>query len=152
MIDLGEFWGKAQPLNADRGPAWHPLAFHSLDVAAVGKALLTYDKGLCGHVSNLVGLDSTDSIPLFSYLLCLHDIGKFAKKFQAKVPNRYPACFGDNPAGFSTGYDHGDGGLCLYDACPKAFRLPHNTDSDTWRPLICAVAGHHGSPRKAVVA
>ena len=146
MIDLVEFWGKAQPLNPDRGPAWHPLAFHSLDVAAVGEALLTSDKGLLEHISNLVRLDSTDSIPLFSYLLCLHDIGKFAKKFQAKVPERYPACFGDNPVGLSTGYDHGNGGQCLFDACAEAFRLPNGTDSDTWRPLVCAVTGHHGLP------
>ena len=146
MIDLFEFWGKAQPLNPGRGPAWHPLAFHSLDVAAVGKALLTSDRGLREHISNLAGLDPKESIPVFSYLLCLHDIGKFAKRFQAKVPCRYPKCFGDNPMELSTGYDHGNGGQCLFDACPEAFRLPHGADSDTWRPLICAVTGHHGCP------
>lgn len=146
MIDLVDFWGKAQPLNPDRVPVWHPLAFHSLDVAAVGTALLTSDKGLCEHISNLVGMESANFIPLLSYLLCLHDIGKFAKKFQAKVPDRYPACFGDDPAGLSTGYDHANGGLRLFDARPEAFRLPSGTDSDTWRPLICAVTGHHGSP------
>ena len=146
IIDLVDFWGKAQPLNPDQVPVWHPLAFHSLDVAAVGTALLTSDKGLCEQISNLAGLDAANSIPLLSYLLCLHDIGKFAKKFQAKVPDRYPACFGDDPAGLSTGYDHGNGGLRLFDARPEAFRLPSGTDSDAWRPLICAVTGHHGSP------
>ena len=34
------FGARAQPLDADRGPQWHPLVFHSLDVAAIGAALL----------------------------------------------------------------------------------------------------------------
>jgi len=36
-IDILSFWGKARPSDDTGGPRWHPLAFHSLDVAAVGR-------------------------------------------------------------------------------------------------------------------
>ena len=91
--DLKRFWGKAQPREPGRGPAWHPLVYHALDVAAVGEALLRRDKGLKEHISNLLGLKPADAAPVLCYLLCLHDIGKFAKKFQAKVPDLYPKLF-----------------------------------------------------------
>ena len=45
-IDILGFWGKARPVEPSRGPGWHPLAFHGLDVAAVGEALLTRHQGL----------------------------------------------------------------------------------------------------------
>ena len=59
------------------------------------------------------------------FLLCLHDIGKFAKKFQAKVPDLYPVCFDDDLARLSGFYDHGAGGLRLFDAEDGFFKLPN---------------------------
>ena len=80
------------------------------------------------------------------FLLCLHDIGKFAKKFQAKVPNLYPVCFADEPARLSGFYDHGAGGLRLFDAEDGFLELPNGARHRTWRPLVSAVTGHHGAP------
>ena len=45
----------------------------------------------------------------------------------------------------STRYDHGAGGLRLFDADPSIFS-EHLSDSHVWRPLVCAVVGHHGEP------
>ena len=146
MKELYRFWGKARPVGPDNGPNWHPLAFHSLDVAAVGEALLTEHRGLGESVFCLLGLSQEQTVPLIRYLLCLHDIGKFAKKFQAKAPDLYPDCFGDDPLRFPHHYDHGAGGLRLFDACSDAFGLPKSTSTGVWRPLISAVTGHHGSP------
>ena len=146
MIDLLDFWGKAQPVDPDRGPDWHPLAFHSFDVAAVGDVLLTSDRGLRDRICSLMGVDAHIAVPLVCYLLAIHDIGKFAKKFQAKSPRHFPACFGADPAAVATSYDHGNGGLRLFDACEPAFRLPQGPGSRAWRPLIAAVTGHHGAP------
>ena len=59
----------------------------------------------CGYdscIARLLQIPRTETRSLVSYLLALHDIGKFAKKFQAKVPALYPDCFGDEPA--SVGY------------------------------------------------
>ena len=146
MMDILRFWGKARPSDPERGPRWHPLAYHSLDVAAVGNMLLTSDRGLGECFSRLLGLPRGDADSLVHYLLALHDIGKFARKFQAKAPNHYPDCFDDDPADIAARYDHGAGGLRLFDVAPKAFRLPASTRDSAWRPLISAVAGHHGAP------
>ena len=145
-MDLRCCWGKARPSDPDSAPKWHPLAFHSLDVAAVGEVLLAEQGGLAANMFRLLGLSREHAVPLICYLLCLHDIGKFAKKFQAKAPDFYPACFGDNPASFSHHYDHGSGGLRLFDADPDAWGLPAGVSVSAWRPLISAITGHHGAP------
>ena len=145
------FWGKAQPLVPDRGPQWHPLPYHCLDVAAVGKALLTRHRGLRQSLPALLGLHVEEVIPVVCFLLCLHDVGKFAKRFQAKVPTLYPDCFGDDPASVPDRYDHGAGGLRLFDAYDDGFfHLPSGPSRRVWRTLISAVAGHHGAPPQPV--
>ena len=146
MVDICSFWGKAQPVDPSQGPDWHPLAFHSLDVAAVGNAILTSDRRLHDRFCALLGLKPDMAVPIICYLLAIHDIGKFAKKFQAKAPRRFPKCFNTDPERVATSYDHGDGGLLLFDACEEAFLLPQGTGWRAWRPLIAAVTGHHGSP------
>ena len=140
------FWGKARPREPANGPTWHPLAFHSLDVAAVGEALLVQQRGPGCGLAHLLGLPSDVAAHVICYLLCLHDIGKFAKKFQAKAPSLCPDCFGDDPALLSASYDHGAGGLRLFNADPDRFELPEGSDDRIWRPLISAVTGHHGAP------
>ena len=143
---FSRFWGKAQPLDADQGPRWHPLAHHSLDVGAVGEALLESHPRLGESFSRLTDLPHEDAASLVRYLLCLHDIGKVAKKFQAKAPNHFPECFDDDPTRLATRFDHGAGGMRLFDADPDRFQLPHGALTRAWPPLIAAVTGHHGSP------
>ena len=143
-MDIGHFWAKARPLDSDRGPQWHPLAYHSLDVAAVGDALLRSHPRLNESFARLLGLPPEDTASLIRYLLCLHDIGKFAKKFQAKMPYLLPDCFGDELAKLATRFDHGAGGLRLFDADPDRFLLPHGARPRAWPPLIAAtVADAH---------
>ena len=148
-MEMLSFWGKAQPRDPERQPAWHPLAYHSLDVAAVGDVLLNSDRGLGDCLSHLLDVPREHADPLIRYLLCLHDIGKFARKFQAKAPSHYPKCFGDDPTRLAARFDHGAGGLCLFDADAEAFRLPRTSRGRVWRPLISAVTGHHGAPPEA---
>ena len=145
-MDVVHFWGKAQPLDPERGPRWHPLVHHSLDVAAVGEALLTSQPRLGDTFSTLLGLPREAVVPLLRFLLCLHDIGKFAMKFQAKVPAHYPECFGNDPAGVATRFDHGTGGMRLFRAEPERFLLPEGARERAWPPLVSAVTGHHGAP------
>ena len=145
-MDILDFWGKAQPLNGDHSPQWHPLVFHSLDVAAVGQTLLSRHTPLADQLSAFLGLQRRDAVRTVSFLLSLHDIGKFAKKFQAKVPSRFPPCFDDKPNTLATLYDHGAGGLRLFDADASLFAVPGGSRSRIWRPLISAVTGHHGAP------
>lgn len=146
MVEYLQFWGKAQPSELDNEPDYHPLAFHSLDVAAVGESLLRSDAFLLTRFNSLLGMESTLTVPLLCFLLAMHDIGKFAKRFQAKIPSHFPDCFvGEELSTVPTDYDHGNGGLLLFDADASIFQLPKDTD---WRPMIAAVTGHHGSPPK----
>ena len=86
LMDILRFWGKAQPLDSDTGPHWHPLVFHSLDVSAVGEVLLETQEGLRRHFARLFAMPEDVTTAILSRLLALHDIGKFARRFQAKVP------------------------------------------------------------------
>ncbi len=145
-MDILPFWGKARPEDADRGPGWHPLAFHGLDVAAAGEALLEADPGLAARLAGLFGMGEREAAGLLRFLLCLHDIGKFARKFQAKVPERFPPCFGIEPTSIPTSFDHGAGGLRLFIKHPGVFGIPAGKTADSWLPIVSAVAGHHGAP------
>ena len=145
-MNVRSFWGKAQPSDPGRSPEWHPLAFHCLDVAAVGEALLMQHRGLGSQLPRLLGLPGDYALGLVCFLLSLHDIGKFAKKFQAKVPGCYPLCFGDDPERLAGIYDHGAGGLRLFDSESDFFEPLGGNRYRTWRPLISAVTGHHGAP------
>lgn len=145
-VDIFRFWGKARPLDPDSELRWHPLVLHCLDVAAVGDALLARHSGLAERLFGLLGLTRDEATPIILHLLALHDIGKFAKRFQAKAPDLYPGCFADDPHRIPVGYDHGVGGLRLFDADDGFFRLPKTVRWRAWRPLVSAVAGHHGSP------
>ena len=106
-------------------------------------------RGLRENLSNLLNLEQEAAVPLICFLLCVHDIGKFSKKFQAKVPSFFPDCFDENPAKINTYYDHGAGGLRglrLFDSTTHLFDLPDKTKDKAWRPLFSAVTGHHGTP------
>lgn len=55
-IDILSFRGKARPIDPLCGPGWHPLAFHNVDVAAVGEALLTRHQGIAAVLVLAAGL------------------------------------------------------------------------------------------------
>lgn len=140
------FWGKLRSTDADGGPDWHPLAFHSLDTAAVAEALLTANGGLADRFCGLLGLRDSKTVALLRFLICLHDIGKFAGRFQAKAGERFPACFGMEARALSSRFDHGLGGLRLFVEHPDIFGLPDRRQARCWLPVVSAIAGHHGSP------
>lgn len=140
-----QFWGKASP--AFPGPFWHPLPLHALDVAAVGAALLKQPGSPAGSLDGLLGWSPDEALPIICYLLALHDVGKFARRFQAKVPDQFPPCFEADGAEFATlAFDHGSAGLRLFDKDPSIFLETASVDDIAWLPLFAAVFGHHGAP------
>ena len=140
--DPFQFWGKALPLS-DAGPQWHPLVFHCIDVAAVGSQLLQADRSLSERLCKLLDLKDDELARLVPYLLSLHDIGKFAKRFQAKAPSHYPPCLGDSAEAIY--YDHAAGGFELFEADCALFGIERRAKRP-WRFLLSAVTGHHGAP------
>ena len=140
------FWGKAQKSDSSEIREWHPAAFHCLDVAAVSQVILDQHHGIRNGISELLGIDPEYAVSMIRFLICLHDIGKFAKRFQSLVPDLYPKCFDDDPAEVPSGYSHSFGAYLLFHSMSDVFRLPKSTPLAAWYPLVSAVAGHHGSP------
>lgn len=131
------FWGKARPtLDGWGGAGFHPIAAHSLDVAAVAARLDT---------GRPIGLPAST----LTFLVALHDIGKFSKAFQAKAPHAWPGAVLGAIEGIPYDPGHDTTGFALLvegaigDAIAPVF--------DGWyhgeiAPILRAITGHHGRP------
>lgn len=152
------YWGKAgKPLSeaADDQP-WHRLAFHSLDVAAVGHVLLASDQNLLARIAASAGLAREVVSHVVPWLLALHDLGKFcdgfqdlrldlSKTLQGPHPER-PYCVHHDSAGYllwrESTVEVGHPEIKLGDVT-----LTNTQDVlDVFGPWIRAATGHHGTP------
>lgn len=146
LQDYLRYWGKAQPPGAN-GVRWHPLAWHSLDVAACAEALLDDPfRAVTIRLGAMAGADPASARLLLIRLAALHDIGKFSIGFQAKVPELFPSCLAK-----ATGTPNGDHtaiGLRLLqtELASLRVRLAPGADDYAWNVLAGAVTGHHGRP------
>ncbi len=78
-----DFWGKTRRGEKDGGEDYHLLCWHSLDVAAMGYLMVKSNCfGLAGYFRQLGFADTEQAAQFFAWLLCWHDIGKFARSFQ----------------------------------------------------------------------
>jgi CRISPR-associated endonuclease/helicase Cas3 len=119
----------------------HSVPHHSLDVAASAMMLLTAFRPPVDVPAETLAA-----------LVALHDVGKFTRPFQAKVPERWPPALGpfvQPPPGF-----HDDAGYALLCGALKRHVDPLFVD---WRgagsryALFRAVTGHHGRPPRDFV-
>ncbi|WP_237703813.1 CRISPR-associated helicase Cas3' [Rhodospirillum rubrum] len=138
------YWGKARPARAD-GPAWHPLAYHGLDVAAAMAALLDLRPALLNAIARAAGLSPQDARRALILLAAFHDLGKFAENFQQKVeiPGIIPAApgvIGSSQRG------HGGVGLRLWETAVQAGPAPLSVIAARLGQWIDAAFGHHGAP------
>lgn len=77
------YWGKSRP-SEPGASRWHLLAFHALDVAAVGVAYLRKCPLAAAKAAQCCGLTSSRLEPWLAFWLALHDLGKFAESFQSQ--------------------------------------------------------------------
>ncbi len=78
------YWGKADDKYLAE-PKWHPLVYHSLDVAAVGVTYLE-QSSLLDVCCDLLGRSKQAFLSWSAFLIALHDLGKFSEAFQAQRP------------------------------------------------------------------
>lgn len=145
--DYFRYWGKALP-QADTASGYHLLAFHCLDVAACGEALLRIPRFSLAPMASDLGWAVADVERLFVYFLVLHDLGKFARAFQGLAPDLSPKLVPcdrhkrytqrHDTIGWLVWRDH------LADALPGE-SLP-NASLDFWGEWIRTSVGHHGMP------
>ena len=149
--DISQYWGKAQGGNSQQ--AWHPLPFHLLDVAAAVKAILRSRPTTRQRGEYLLGLSGGELESFLCAIASLHDLGKFAPRFQALA----------TPTGWSTprsidGIDvrhfevpkHTVDGLVLWRGrVRETVGVRLLTDAVPLRELEYAVFTHHGRPQFA---
>jgi CRISPR-associated endonuclease/helicase Cas3 len=85
------YWGKAKREDGQPSPDYHLLAYHSLDVAAVGWHLLNPKTKLCQELASFIELTPQQLQGLFTFALAVHDLGKFSGAFQALKNFNSPA-------------------------------------------------------------
>ncbi|ESQ74771.1 CRISPR-associated helicase/endonuclease Cas3 [Asticcacaulis sp. AC402] len=142
MDYIKDFWGKARPTETSKTD-WHPLAYHSLDVAAAMQALLQLRPQILNAISRSCGLGRDETLRQLVLVAALHDIGKFAENFQCKVPD-LAARLGhqsapDGAQAWATD-DHGRVGYCLW---TEHYARSVSKGFDLW---LHAAFSHHGTP------
>jgi CRISPR-associated endonuclease/helicase Cas3 len=140
------FWGKARPSEGS-AVGWHPIAYHSLDVAACVERILMVRPLARRQAGRILRADPDEATALLISLAALHDIGKFATSFQAKRPDLWPAALGDAPEEIPTTY-HTRDGFCLWTESLSERTGPGLWGGDAFSltRIVQSVMGHHGRP------
>ncbi len=146
------FWGKANATSRGR-VGFHPIVYHSLDVAAVGAELVARDRERLRRIAGAVGIGVDPLRSALPFFLTLHDIGKYSRVFQAKSSNHWPAGSLGPYRAVAPGNSHVITGfqflLAFSDdgSCRDIFEtvMPEWSTNER-KILFCALAGHHGRP------
>lgn len=149
--DIFGFWGKTR--TSDLGKLErHPLAFHMLDVAACAERLLAAWPERFDQIASRFDMNRAELGATAIRLIALHDIGKCARGFQAKVLDLWPSALGPRPKENSVAsVRHDAAGLWLFTNGKSALRtvardLLPGLDAGARLKLLQAVCGHHGEP------
>ncbi|MEM7776894.1 MAG: CRISPR-associated helicase Cas3' [Pseudomonadota bacterium] len=148
---IARFWGKASGARAGE-PAWHPLAYHNLDVAAVADRLLACDPLRLARIAACLDTEPDNARRFVVALIAMHDVGKFSPYFQAKSEETWPETLGQLDMSFRhppVGLRHDADGFALADHLSLLNLMAPATANWSWgdiRDIWAAVAGHHGKP------
>lgn len=148
-----KYWGKADP-EYPGDAKWHPLAYHSLDVAAVGVAYLGQST-LLDVCCSLLGCSKQDFLSWSAFLMALHDLGKFSEAFQSQRTDLILALQQREPNPTKIYSERHDSlGFWLWEECLVDEVLPgigidaSRTIQRSLKHWLRAVTGHHGMPPK----
>ncbi len=151
------FWGKARN-QGEAGPLYHLLVYHCLDVAAVADVLLREQRHFVGGVAEFLNIKTDSLNSWLTYLMAIHDIGKFADGFQSLRPDLLLQLQGRqvsanfNERHDTLGYRYTVGTENRPGAVVSLFaeeQLPESDPADVrdlLSPWLNAVEGHHGRP------
>lgn len=153
------YWGKADDKYLAE-PKWHPLAYHSLDVAAVGLEYLNQETVISDWFCEQLHCSRPAWMQWAAFWLSLHDLGKFSEAFQSQKPELFETLQGQVPDPVKSYTERHDSlGQWLWrdylaDRAVEDGWFGGTTELqmpglDVW---MRAVTGHHGQPPKAVPA
>jgi CRISPR-associated endonuclease/helicase Cas3 len=152
------YWGKARPTTTATLP-WHPLVYHSLDVAASGNVFLQQHQHLRLHLAHQLGFqDDQIFLHWLTFFLALHDLGKFAEGFQGQHQALFVELHGQRDVIRPYAVRHDSLGFLFWREA-----LRQRIEQEDWLGLhlsergwrswrralyywVRAVTGHHGKP------
>src|SRR5262245_35183388 len=111
--DYLRFWGKQRGAVGGGAP-WHAAAYHCLDVAASGRAILEASDLLRRLLADLLSIPERQLVDLVAFWLALHDVGKLSAPFCAQVETLWLPEMGDR-SGVPNAPRHGEAGFLLWD-------------------------------------
>ncbi len=147
------YWGKTD------GDAYHPLIYHTLDVAAVGQVWWEASPAIRRAFLRAFRVDESPTTQFRAWLLfflALHDLGKLDVRFQLKAPaipqRLWPELALTRPGelkGEVLDYSHGVHGFDWAFKSGECFDWIGDTENiydltERWTPWLAAVTGHHG--------
>jgi CRISPR-associated endonuclease/helicase Cas3 len=149
------YWGKADDKYLAE-PKWHPLAYHCLDVAAVGFEYLNQETVFSDWFCDQLQCGRPAWMQWAAFWLSLHDLGKFSEAFQSQKCQLFEVLQGRKPDPAKSYTERHDSlGQWLWrdylaDRALEDGWFGETTESrmtglDVW---MRAVTGHHGQPPK----
>lgn len=152
------YWGKACPSEDKTDPACHLLLYHCLDVAAVGRILLEKQPALPKRLGVMTAISDEQLLDWITFLLSIHDVGKYANGFQNLRPDllhylqnrNTDSAYGErhDSLGFRFCQENIIDALLKYDTHGQWSSSNQNDMWDLLESWIGSVTGHHGHPPK----
>lgn len=152
------FWGKTPRGSGnfsetefdatERQRSYKPVLHHLIDVAAVALQWQQLNPSRLKREAALLKASPEDLSKTAAFLAGVHDLGKFSRGFQAKVPELWPEqTLGPKKAAADRGHWRNTAILLRAGPIAQAFTslfpsIPHHAIA----PIIAAIAGHHGRP------
>ncbi len=149
FILIGVFMIKWAKAEADH---YHPLPYHSVDVAAILDIGLQGRPALLAFIADTLGMGRDETRAMLLTVLALHDIGKVSSAFQQKRPDIVQRLGGRIPPRKPLNWPHDAVGqmILLHKLGPSglaACGLPLADAPEDLLALLFAIStGHHGSP------
>lgn len=152
---LSRYWGKAS-LWGDDQPKWHPLIYHSLDVAAVAASWWEACPALRECFVTAFPDEQENCLRAWVlFFVALHDLGKADLRFQLKAPDAMAAAWrivshGDDheiPPREISAFDHGHAGIAWAALEYRGWLTTSDSEQliwSRWNNWLAAVTGHHG--------
>ena len=149
MNSLFRYWGKTRQVNGTW--TWHPLVYHCLNVAAVGRVWLEHHPQALDWLCEQTGFTKEASLRLCSFLIALHDLGKFSDSFQGLVGEVQTVLQGRvSLMPYRDRHDKSGYALFAEDltglAQQRGWLDQWGLDGSSWWEFGAAVTCHHGRP------
>jgi len=135
------YWGKAQQ-REDGTWNYHLLPYHCLDVAAVG-GMISRHLFIVANMAEKCKVDRDDFINWLTFIISIHDIGKFSNGFQSRIPE---LCNLLHESNINAGYREKHWSLGYQFLAQNNTNIFPNGNIDFMRYWYSASTGHHGRP------